>query len=107
MISGITEVLPEEANIYSENHKLNINRKEIPIGAVVFFVKKKEPKWTIGFGTIEEHYTHEICIQLYDFMDTRFINGVPYEKFEDAYTLEKDILKIFSKKKTMIFSTYC
>lgn len=41
MISGITEVLPEEANIYSENYKLNINRKEIPIGTVVFFVKKK------------------------------------------------------------------
>lgn len=100
MISGITEVLPEEANIYSENHKLNINRKEIPIGAVVFFVKKKEPKWTIGFGTIEEHYTHEICIQLYDFMDTRFINGVPYEKFETP-THWKKIPKDFFKKRKL------
>ena len=102
MISGRTEVLPEEANIYSKNYKLNINRKEIPIGAVVFFVKKKEPKWTIGFGTIEEHYTHEICIQLYDFMDTRFINGVPYEKFETP-THWKKIPKDFFKKENYDF----
>lgn len=103
MISGITEVLPEEANIYSENHKLNINRKEIPIGTVIFFVKKKEPKWEVGFGTIEEHYTHEICIQLYEFMDTRLIDGVPYAEFETPTRWRKIPKDYFKKERYDLF----
>lgn len=61
---------------------LDINRKEIPVGSVVYFVDKfkyKIPGHTYGvsFGIVEEHYTSEICLQLIEPKDTRLINGVP------------------------------
>ena len=80
-INGIGEVSKEEAEIYIRNSELNINRQEIPIGTVVFYIEKHGHEWKVEFGTVEEHYTSEICIQLYDFADTRLINGVPANEF--------------------------
>lgn len=80
-INNIGEVSQEEAEIYTRNSELNINRQEIPIGTVVYYIKKHGHEWRVDFGTVEEHYTSEICIQLYDFADTRLINGVPSNEF--------------------------
>lgn len=61
---------------------LDINRKDIPIGSVVYFVDKYKYKvpgrtWGVSFGIVEEHYTSEICLQLIELKDTRLIDGVP------------------------------
>jgi len=61
---------------------LDINRKDILIGSVVYFVDKFKYKipghtWGVSFGIVEEHYTSEICLQLIEVRDTRLINGVP------------------------------
>lgn len=80
-INNIGEVSQEEAEIYIRNSELNINRQEIPVGTVVYYIKKHSHEWRVDFGTVEEHYTSEICIQLYDLADTRLINGVPANEF--------------------------
>lgn len=80
-INGIGEVSKEEVEIYIRNSELNINRQEIPIGIVVFYIEKHGHEWKVEFGTVEEHYTSEICVQLYDVADTRLINGVPANEF--------------------------
>ena len=56
-INGIGEVSQEEAEIYIRNSELNINRQEIPIGTVVFYIEKHGHEWKVEFGTVEEHYT--------------------------------------------------
>lgn len=70
--------------------KLNINRKEIPIGNVGYYVDvgrydeetesgfyAEKIKRKVFFGIIEEHYAKEICLQLIEPKDTRLFNGVP------------------------------
>lgn len=62
--------------------KLDINRKSIPIGSVVYFVDKFKYKvpghtWGVSFGVVDEHYANEICLQLIEPKDTRLIDGVP------------------------------
>lgn len=39
-INGLGEISQEEAKIYTRNSKLNINRQEVPIGTVVFYIEK-------------------------------------------------------------------
>lgn len=61
---------------------LDINRKDISIGSVVYFVDKFKYQipghtWGVSFGIVEEHYTTEICLQLIELRDTRLIDGVP------------------------------
>ena len=61
---------------------LDINRKDIPIGRVAYFVDKFKYSipgrtWGVSFGIVEEHYTSEICLQLIELKDTRQIDGVP------------------------------
>lgn len=61
----------------------SINRQDIPIGSVVYFLSSNQRGIKgIVFGTVEEHYTSEICLQLYDFLERRTINGVPVEQIE-------------------------
>lgn len=79
---NIGEISYQGMEIYKRNSELNINRQEIPVGSVVYFIEKYGHKWSINFGTIEEHYTSEICVQLYELADTRYINGVPINDFE-------------------------
>lgn len=66
---------------------LDINRKEIPVGTVVYYVDKYKYKtagrtWGVGFGIVEEHYTTEICLQLLEPRDTRRIDGIPIQEFQ-------------------------
>ena len=62
---------------------LEINRKEIPIGSIVYFISvNKQGYKIIKYGTVEEHYTSEICVQLYDFCERRIINGIPVEDIQ-------------------------
>ena len=48
--------------------ELNINRKKFNKGDVVYFLVNDEKipyKKNVWFGTVEENYTTEICIQMY------------------------------------------
>lgn len=81
--------LTQEQKIYLRNSQLKINRKEIPVGTVVFYIHKHGHEWSVEFGTIEEHYTSEICVQLYDFKETRLINGIPVDEFETPTKWQK------------------
>lgn len=85
----IEQVSEEMMNLYSQNSKLNINRKEIPVGSLIYYIHKTGWEWEVCFGTVEEHYTSEICIQLYDIKDTRLINGVPAQEFKTPTRWEK------------------
>lgn len=85
----IEQVSEEMMNLYSQNSKLNINRKDIPIGSVIYYIHKTGWKWKVRFGTVEEHYISEIDIQLYDIKDTRLINGVPAKEFKTPTRWEK------------------
>lgn len=60
----------------------DINKKDIPIGSVAYFVDKFKYQvpghtWGVSFGIVEEHYTTEVCLQLLEPRDTRLIDGVP------------------------------
>lgn len=61
--------------------ELNINRKEHPIGSVVYFIKQRGYDKEVSFGIVEEHYPDVICLQLYELIDTRLINGIPIKDF--------------------------
>lgn len=98
MISGITEVLPEEANIYSENHKLNINRKEIPIGAVVFFVKKKNLNGRLVLARLK-NTIHTKFVFSYTISWTHGLLMVFLMKNSRRLHIGKRYLKIFQKRK--------
>lgn len=61
--------------------ELNINHKEHPIGSVVYFIKQRGYRREVSFGIVEEHYPDVICLQLYELLDTRLINGIPIKDF--------------------------
>lgn len=63
--------------------ELNINRKEIPIGEVAYYIKNTNTpyKYDIGFGIVEEHYSSEIVLELYTPREMRIVNGIPYNEF--------------------------
>ena len=62
--------------------ELNINRQKIPIGSIVYYVKKQGYKWSVNWGTLEEHYVSESVIQLYAVCDCRTVNGVPIKELK-------------------------
>lgn len=60
---------------------MSINKKEIPIGTIVYFIKKDGWKPTIQWGVIAEHYVGEICVELYDFKENRILDGKPISDY--------------------------
>jgi hypothetical protein len=59
---------------------IDINRKDIPVGSVVYYIQNHSTipnKPIIKFGIVEEHYASEIALKLYEIVDTRTINGTP------------------------------
>lgn len=59
---------------------IDINRKNIPVGSVVYYIQNHSTipnKPIIKFGIVEEHYASEIALKLYEIVDTRTINGIP------------------------------
>lgn len=69
--------------------KNDINRHQFPIGSVVYFIccpsclKENHPfhKKEIRWGIVEENYTSEVAVQLYDFCDLRTISSIPIKDF--------------------------
>ena len=68
---------------------LDINRKNYPIGSVVYFIKKYGYKWEVAYGIVEEHYVDTICLQLYELLDTRLVNGIPIKDFKTPTRWQK------------------
>lgn len=58
------------------------NYENYPIGSLIYFVKKHGHRWSVSFGTVLEHYADATMIQLYEYIDTRLINGTPIKEFE-------------------------
>lgn len=72
----------------TDENALLINRKEISIGDVCFFIDKYyhhpvygNSEWKVKFGTVEEHYPGVVAIQLYEPKDTRVITDFSPRSF--------------------------
>jgi hypothetical protein len=64
---------------------IDINRKNIPVGSVVYYIQNHSTipnKPIIKFGIVEEHYASEIALKLYEIVDTRTINGIPIKELK-------------------------
>lgn len=72
-----------------ERDRLDINRKEIPIGSIVYYVKKYGHKWSVNWGTLEEHYIYESVIQLYETYNWITVNGIPIKDLETPTRWQK------------------
>lgn len=70
---------------------MGLNRKQIPIGSVGYYLKNKRysSEKEIAFGIVEEHYSGEIALQLYEPFDARTINGIPVKEFETPTEYKK------------------
>jgi len=80
-------------SIIDLNQRLTeINRKEIPVGSVVYFLKNSKDfagKKEISFGIVEEHYADSIALHLIEPRDTRCINGIPVKEFKTPTRWQK------------------
>lgn len=70
---------------------LEINRKTIPVGEVVYFIQPNGVpyRYRVQFGTVEEHYSTEIALQLYEPAERRLINSIPYNDFPQVTDWKK------------------
>ena len=61
----------------------DLNPKNFPIGSVVYFLcnRRGSSQKFVDFGTVIDHYTGEIAIQLYEPADTTTVEGVPVKEF--------------------------
>lgn len=59
-----------------------INHKQFNIGDLVYFIEQKGHNYSVKFGIVKEHYTTEICVQLYEIFDSRLVNGIPIKDFK-------------------------
>lgn len=66
-----------------------LNPKDFPPGSVVYFTEQKGFKKRIKFGTVIEHYTGEVAIQLYKPAERRSIRGIPVNDFVTPTQWEK------------------
>lgn len=65
--------------------ELKINRKDLPVGSVGYFVERSNNppyEYQVHFGIVKVHYPGEIALQLYELVDVRLINGTPIKEFE-------------------------
>ena len=69
--------------------ELNINRQEIPVGSIVYYVKKHGHEWSVSWGTLEEHYVYESVIQLYDTYNWMTVNGIPIKDLKTPTRWQK------------------
>lgn len=80
-------------SIIDKNEYLNdINRKEIPIGSVVYFLensRKFSGRKAINFGIVEEHYPNTIVLHLIEPLDMRRIYGIPVKDFKTPTRWQK------------------
>lgn len=62
----------------------NLNPKQFPVGSVVYFLRNRPMSFVkeVCFGTVLEHYSSEIAVQIYELRDYREINGVPVKEFK-------------------------
>lgn len=62
----------------------DLNPKDFPIGSVVYFLRnyRGSREQYVGFGTVIDHYTGEIAIQLWEPKDYRTIDGIPVKDFQ-------------------------
>lgn len=64
--------------------------KTLPIGEVVYYIKKNgNHNWKVEFGTIREQYRGDVVINLYEVLETRLVNGIPYNDFPARTELKK------------------
>lgn len=70
----------------SENY---IKPADVSIGDLVYYIRKHENILDVSFGTISEIYPSVVCLQLYDFVDLRMINGIPIKDFETPTRWQK------------------
>ena len=87
----------------------DINRKEIPIGTVVYYLdtdRYSNGRKVIKYGIVEEHYHSSIALQLLDKPDMRYIRGVPvkdfvtpthWEKLPKGWTYDTQLFEIEEK----------
>lgn len=66
---------------YHCNHQCEM----FPIGSIVYYVKRSTSSrimYYVHWGVVIEHYSGQISLQLYDWDDTRLIDGVPIKEFD-------------------------
>lgn len=79
----------KEKENFFESRGLNLNGKEIPIGSVGYYVKKRGNDWRVDFGIVKEHYVSAIGLQLVELADRMLINGIPRKEFETPTVWKK------------------
>lgn len=89
---------------------LMLKRKEenrnIPIGEVVFYIKKHgDHDWKAAWGTIADHYPGEIVLDLYEVREQRVINGINYEDYDFSDKF-KQLPKDWNKPNKLLSVTY-
>ena len=80
----MSENIDMDSVIDFNQHLNDINKKEIPIGSIVYFLENSKVyagKKEINFGILEEHYANSIGIHLIEPRDTRCIDGIPIKEF--------------------------
>jgi len=62
----------------------NLNPKDFAVGSIVYFLRNKRysSEKEIWFGTVLDHYSGEIAIQLWEPKDYRTIYGIPVKDFQ-------------------------
>lgn len=64
--------------------------KALPDGEVVYYIKKNgNREWKVEFGTTQGQFLGEIIIKLYALLETRLVNGIPYNDFPRITELKK------------------
>lgn len=72
--------------------ELNINRKKLEKGMVGYFVKRSNfypYDWKVEWGVVEENYPSEVCLQHYEPLNVRTINGIPVKDFKTPTEWQK------------------
>lgn len=58
-----------------------VEKKDLEIGKVLYYIKKSGVKWEVGYGLVDDYYPTVIVLNLYEPYDRRQINGTPIKDF--------------------------
>lgn len=58
-----------------------VEKKDIKLGDVLYYINKADVKWKVNFGVVEDFYPNAVVLELYELYDRRLIDGIPIKDF--------------------------
>lgn len=63
--------------------------KRFKHGDIVYWCDRENNQYRVQYGRVDEQFSDAVCIDLLELKETRYVDGIPLDKFETEYKYRK------------------